>query len=256
VGSAILGDVCDPEPDGWSVSPSHVLRRSAIIDVASSLPTGQFFEAGAGSGDITRRLQALGFSGYASDLGIETRRHLESVFDSSSVSVVESIDDVDQDVDYVFAFEVLEHIEDDEGALREWTKKLKTGGQILISVPAHQWRFGTADELVGHVRRYDRNDLTRLMTAVGAELQQVICYGFPLAPMTRKVEDLIHAVRPPTITGSAVERSIDSGVKRSKTARAVSRLVSDTTLRPATALQRRFYDTDRGDGFVATAILG
>ena len=51
--------------------------------------------------------------------------------------------------DLVCAFEVLEHIEDDQNALIQWTAHLRPGGWLLISVPAHQRRYAAADELVG-----------------------------------------------------------------------------------------------------------
>src|ERR1051326_6090556 len=42
--------------------------------------------------------------------------------------------------DAVCAFEVLEHIEDDAAALAEWAGRLRPGGWLLLSVPAHQRR--------------------------------------------------------------------------------------------------------------------
>ncbi|MEL7157397.1 MAG: methyltransferase domain-containing protein, partial [Actinomycetota bacterium] len=53
--------------------------------------------------------------------------------------------------DYVMAFEVLEHITDDRAALEEWLRRLRPGGRVLFSVPAHQRKYGDADRAVGHV---------------------------------------------------------------------------------------------------------
>ena len=53
------------------------------------------------------------------------------------------------------AFEVLEHIDDDALALKQWREYLRPSGWLLLSVPAHQDQYGAADELVGHYRRYD-----------------------------------------------------------------------------------------------------
>src|SRR3954469_10818685 len=69
--------------------------------------------------------------------------------------------------DAVCAFEVLEHIEDDAAALAEWAGRLRPGGGLLLSVPAHQRRFGPADELVGHFRRYDPDALADLLAGCG-----------------------------------------------------------------------------------------
>jgi SAM-dependent methyltransferase len=86
-----------------------------------------------------------------------------------------------QHFDLVCAFEVLEHIEDDAGALAQWVSLLRPGGWLLLSVPAGPSRFGPWDELVGHYRRYDAAGITRLLTAAGLEDVRACRYGFPLA---------------------------------------------------------------------------
>ena len=65
----------------------------------------------------------------------------------------------DEVFDVVGAFEVLEHIEGDREALEAWRRWLTPGGQLMLSVPSHQDRFGPADLVVGHYRRYERDDL-------------------------------------------------------------------------------------------------
>jgi SAM-dependent methyltransferase len=82
--------------------------------------------------------------------------------------------------DLVCAFEVLEHIEDDQNALIQWTAHLRPGGWLLISVPAHQRRYAAADELVGHFRRYDPEHLAALVAKLGLENVDIREYGGPL----------------------------------------------------------------------------
>jgi SAM-dependent methyltransferase len=77
----------------------------------------------------------------------------------------------------VCAFEVLEHIEDDEKALMEWVGHLQPGGWLLISTPAFQHRMGTWDELVGHFRRYDPPSMAQLLRSVGLTDVRVERYG-------------------------------------------------------------------------------
>ncbi|HWG22570.1 class I SAM-dependent methyltransferase [Actinospica sp.] len=82
--------------------------------------------------------------------------------------------------DLVCAFEVLEHIEDDEKALTQWAEHLRPGGWLLLSVPAHQRRYAAADEAVGHFRRYDPDKLAELVRNIGFEDVKVREYGAPL----------------------------------------------------------------------------
>ena len=86
----------------------------------------------------------------------------------------------DERFDLVCAYEVLEHIEDDAAALAEWAGRLRPGGWLLLSVPAHQSRFAAADVLVGHFRRYDPNAMADLLRRTGLEQIEVREYGMPL----------------------------------------------------------------------------
>lgn len=81
--------------------------------------------------------------------------------------------------DVVCAFEVLEHLEDDAGALADWVARARPGGSVLISTPAHQSRYGVQDELVGHFRRYDPPALAALMRESGLDDVGVRLYGMP-----------------------------------------------------------------------------
>lgn len=82
--------------------------------------------------------------------------------------------------DLVCAFEVLEHLADDAGALAEWRELLRPGGWLLLSVPAHARRFAAADEHVGHFRRYDPAALEGLLHSTGFPEVMSVQYGMPL----------------------------------------------------------------------------
>jgi SAM-dependent methyltransferase len=69
--------------------------------------------------------------------------------------------------DVVAMFDVLEHIEDDRGALRRCTELLNPGGLVLVTVPAYDWMWGRQDEVNRHFRRYTRGRLLRLLAEVG-----------------------------------------------------------------------------------------
>lgn len=93
--------------------------------------------------------------------------------------------------DLVCAFEVLEHIEDDLGSLVEWGERLRPGGWLLLSVPAHQRRYGPVDRLAGHYRRYDPAELVRVLRAAGFDEIVMRTYGFPLGFALEAVRNAI-----------------------------------------------------------------
>ena len=71
--------------------------------------------------------------------------------------------------DVLLAMDVLEHIENDTDALAAWLPHVKSGGYVLITVPAFQWLWSYHDDRLGHVRRHTRSSLERLATGCGLE---------------------------------------------------------------------------------------
>lgn len=61
--------------------------------------------------------------------------------------------------DVVAAFDVIEHIEEDELVLRNFYRATRPGGHCLLSVPQHMWLWGPLDEEACHKRRYDPGEL-------------------------------------------------------------------------------------------------
>ena len=86
----------------------------------------------------------------------------------------------DRRFDLVCAFEVLEHIDDQEAAVRSWMDSINPGGHLLISVPAFQERFAKADVFAGHFRRYSPEQMTDLLRRCGLEEITTVVYGVPL----------------------------------------------------------------------------
>src|SRR5208282_6023140 len=62
---------------------------------------------------------------------------------------------------------VLEHIEDDAGALRRFREVLVPGGKLILVVPAMQLIYGSMDREVGHFRRYGRRGLAKVVSDAG-----------------------------------------------------------------------------------------
>ncbi len=80
-------------------------------------------------------------------------------------------------LDTVVALNVVEHIEDDVGALRTIAGLLAPGGRAVILVPALQTIFGSLDEELGHFRRYSRASLTAAFNTAGLRLERMFWYN-------------------------------------------------------------------------------
>ena len=64
-----------------------------------------------------------------------------------------------EEFDVIGAFDVLEHIADDNAVLLQVYEALKPGGFLLLTVPQHQWLWSPVDTYSCHERRYEASDL-------------------------------------------------------------------------------------------------
>jgi SAM-dependent methyltransferase len=85
--------------------------------------------------------------------------------------------------DIVAAFDVLEHIDDDETALSELAAALRGGGGMIITVPQHRWLWSSADEFGGHHRRYVRRELVSKLQRQGLDVLYVTSFMMLLLPV-------------------------------------------------------------------------
>jgi SAM-dependent methyltransferase len=94
--------------------------------------------------------------------------------------------------DFIYSFNVLEHIEDDKAALEKWSKWLKPNGTLLIYVPAFPCLFSSMDKKVGHFRRYRRKTLTQIVMSAGLQPLQTAGYIDSLGFFITWLYKLIH----------------------------------------------------------------
>jgi SAM-dependent methyltransferase len=93
----------------------------------------------------------------------------------------------DQAFDLVCAFDIVEHVEDDRRVFAELSRVARRGAIVVLSVPLHQARWSAFDALVGHVRRYEPDDLLALLREHGLELERTAVFG--MEPRSRWLLD-------------------------------------------------------------------
>ncbi|MFN8458350.1 MAG: class I SAM-dependent methyltransferase [Anaerolineae bacterium] len=90
--------------------------------------------------------------------------------------------------DVIGAFDVLEHIVEDETVLRQIFCALKPGGGIMVTVPQHPFLWSYFDDLSHHQRRYIRSNLLSKMEQVGFKICKVtsfVTFLLPILLLTR-----------------------------------------------------------------------
>jgi len=83
----------------------------------------------------------------------------------------------DASVDLVAAFDVVEHVEDDQRVFDELTRVLKPGGRLIFSVPLHSAHWTAFDDYVGHARRYEPAALQELISSHGMIVEKSAGFG-------------------------------------------------------------------------------
>jgi SAM-dependent methyltransferase len=132
-----------------------------------------FLEVGCGTGFVLKGIQArfprwqlTGTEIFTTGLAFAAERVPQARFaqlDARRMPFVE-------DFDVVGAFDVLEHIKEDEAALAGLYQALKPGGGLVLTVPQHPWLWSPLDEFSCHERRYRSGELHAKLRAAGFEV--------------------------------------------------------------------------------------
>ena len=89
-----------------------------------------------------------------------TRKYLKKKFNSKKYSVVSKFNQ--KKFDLILLADVLEHIKDDKKIVNKLSKSLKNKGFILITVPSYKILFSKKDIILGHYRRYTKQEIINL----------------------------------------------------------------------------------------------
>jgi SAM-dependent methyltransferase len=88
--------------------------------------------------------------------------------------------------DAVLALDVIEHIDDDRGALARLADVVRPGGTVVVSVPALPEFFTEFDAVQGHRRRYTPETLRLAFSGSALEVERVFWWGRWLVPLLRR----------------------------------------------------------------------
>jgi SAM-dependent methyltransferase len=94
----------------------------------------------------------------------------------------------DSSFDLVCAFDIIEHVDDDEGAFSEVSRTVKPGGAILVSIPLHPALWTSFDDFVGHKRRYDPSQLMAKLARHRLTVERSAVFG--MQPRSSRLVDL------------------------------------------------------------------
>lgn len=248
---------------GWVPAPRYLLRRDRILRALKCVTPCPVLEVGCGPGILLQELAARKFDCHALETS-EDARALGTALASKTNCHVTFHSTAEENwtngFSLLLAFEVLEHIEDDAAAIRQWLSWLKPEGKLIISVPAHQKRWNARDVWAGHVRRYERKQLADLFQSAGLRIERIECYGFPLANMLETLGESRYKnherVLAEQSTKARNSNTAQSGLDRTADTKwypLLRSLPGRAALYLATQLQRPFLMSERGNGYIVVA---
>lgn len=144
--------------------------------------SGEILEIGSGIGNISNFFVENGATISTSDMRGEYCEILKKKFQHYvNFKGAYQIDIVDPDFktkhkhlygtfDSVFALNIIEHVENDDLAVKNCLQLLKPGGTLVILVPAFMCLFNSFDKELGHFRRYNRKNLNVLFRQSNIEI--------------------------------------------------------------------------------------
>ena len=244
--------------NNWIPMPRFLLRKNALIKILKGIKLNNMncLEIGFGSGDILKLIASKGsfitgfdFSNKAVEIA---QQRIHNFKWKKHIRITKNIKDIaHSSYDIVMAFEVLEHIKDDELEIDNWLSYIKPGGSLILSVPAHMSKWNASDIWAGHYKRYEKNELIKMFEKRNIEIIKLWNYGFPLSLVLDK---LLGAAKKNEVKGydentNKAELSKNSGIDRKN--KLIYRMLSnDIALSPFYLIQSMFFNSDKGSGYI------
>ncbi|HTU78390.1 MAG TPA: class I SAM-dependent methyltransferase [Solirubrobacteraceae bacterium] len=161
-------------------------RRTVINGVIAGLGLpehARILDAGCGSGrnmvELARYGTVTGIE--LSQTSVELARERD-VGEVIAGSVLE-LPFADDSFELAASLDVIEHLEDDLGALRELRRTVAPGGALLLTVPAYQWLWSGHDVINHHHRRYTRRSLRAVAERAGWRQVRTTYFNSLLLPV-------------------------------------------------------------------------
>jgi hypothetical protein len=152
--------------------PWEIARAASILCIIPKVKFANIADIGAGDLYFLK-LYLKQFAGKA----FAVDRKFKEIHDFGEIALLGNIEEIpDNSIDIAFLMDVLEHEKNDICLLMEAVMKVKSGGFIVVPVPAYQYLFSEHDIYLKHYRRYNRARLVALTNGLDVEI--IECFFF------------------------------------------------------------------------------
>ncbi len=239
--------------------PGAWLIRESVRELVAMTGANTFLEVGVGDGELSSDLLKMGLTGIGIDLSEEAvrraSRKLARYIKVGQYQVTrQELSELPCHLQFDLAVSmmVIEHIPDDVGFVADLRRHVRSGGHVIVGAPARMDKWGIEDETVGHIRRYEREQMSRTLIKGGVEPLKIWSIGVPVANLLLSLSNMtINLSSESEKTRlSKFEQTATSGVRDIpfKTAfpSCFRLLLNRWTLWPLFTLQRLFYKSKVG----------
>lgn len=164
----------------WYRGRRRVLGR--VIDELGLPPGAEILDAGCGSGrnmvELARYGEVVGIELSDASVAVARQRGVGEVIEGS----VERLPFDDDSFDFAVCLDVIEHLDDDLGTLRELRRVIRPGGRLLVTVPAYPSLWSSHDVVNHHRRRYTQKSLLAVTGQAGWETTLTTHFNALLLP--------------------------------------------------------------------------
>lgn len=157
------------ERNNWWFKARMDILRSQVAKIANGRKDLNILNVGAATGASSLMLQEFGAVTsieYDEDCFAFTKERVNIPLEIGSILDIKY---PNNHYDLVCAFDVIEHVEEDQKAASELIRVCKNNGYILVTVPAFNFLWSEHDEINHHFTRYTRKKFTSLFQAANID---------------------------------------------------------------------------------------
>lgn len=161
---------------------NYQLRKRAVEATLAREQCELILEIGSGLSPVMTQSDRIVYS----ELSFRGLRHLKSTHGKGWYVVADAtrLPFKDGAFSHTVCSEVLEHIEDDQTAVREMARVMRTGGRLVVTFPHRRIYYWNDDRYVRHFRRYELTDMAERFTRAGLDVLETRKVLGPLDKVT------------------------------------------------------------------------
>ncbi len=144
----------------------------------------KFLEIGCGTGYVGKTLRKIYKNYVGSEIYLQGLKNAQKRLPDVQLIQLDATQmPFQNEFDVIGAFDVIEHIQEDEKVMQNVYHSLKPNGYFIITVPQYQFLWSYLDDYAKHKRRYSRKELTEKLKRNGFEIVYKTSFVFTLFPL-------------------------------------------------------------------------